>query len=133
MQRACQGASLLFSLCSWQGTGRHRLVLNLFASVEDDFMKKLKLRKNSIYYTLALALMVAAIFLVSGTPSVVRASKATRELPIYCVQRDDNCVSLTFDAAWGDVRVRQSRKPMYSKGFTCFSYTVKQQNQTKDV
>ena len=58
--------------------------------------------KNSIYYTLALALMVAAIFLATGAPTVVRASKATRELPIYCVGRDDNCVSLTFDAAWGN-------------------------------
>ena len=72
-------------------------------------MRKRNMRngKNSIYFLLALALMVAAIFLVTGVPTVVRASKATRELPIYCVRRDDNCVSLTFDAAWGDVKVRQ--------------------------
>ena len=74
-------------------------------------LKKRRLNK-SIYCALALALMTAVIFLAAGAPSIVRTSKTDRELPIYCVQRDDQCVSLTFDAAWGDVRVRQSRKPM---------------------
>ena len=29
-------------------------------------------------------------------------ASAARELPIYCVQRSDKVVSLTFDASWGD-------------------------------
>jgi len=51
---------------------------------------------------ITLLLGVAAIFMIVCSPLTVRASAATRKLPIYCVQRDDKCVSLTFDAAWGN-------------------------------
>ncbi len=47
---------------------------------------------------IALALAVAMI---------VGASAASRALPIYSVKRDNKAVSLTFDAAWDDVRVRR--------------------------
>lgn len=40
-------------------------------------------------------------------PRVVGAAATRRQLPIYCVQKDYKVVSLSFDAAWGDVRVRQ--------------------------
>ncbi len=51
----------------------------------------------------ALVLAVAAIFWVVNSPAVVGVSASAKELPIYCVQREDKTVSLTFDAAWGDV------------------------------
>jgi len=44
----------------------------------------------------------AAILFTVTSPAVVGASAATRLLPIYCVQRDNKAVSLTFDAAWGN-------------------------------
>ncbi len=50
----------------------------------------------------SLLLGVAAIFMIVCSPLAVRASATTRKLPVYCVQRDDRCVSLTFDAAWGN-------------------------------
>lgn len=59
-------------------------------------------RKKKLFGGIALALAVAAIFAVVCSPTAVRASVATKKLPIYCVQRDDRCVSLTFDAAWGN-------------------------------
>ena len=40
-------------------------------------------------------------------PQAVGAAAAARQLPIYCVQTDRKEVALTFDAAWGDVRVRR--------------------------
>lgn len=51
---------------------------------------------------ISLLLGVAAIFAIVCSPLAVRASATTRKLPVYCVQRDDKCVSLTFDAAWGN-------------------------------
>lgn len=51
---------------------------------------------------ISLLLGIAAIFMVVCSPLAVRASATTRKLPVYCVQRDDKCVSLTFDAAWGN-------------------------------
>lgn len=64
----------------------------------------------------SLLLCVAAIFLIVCSPLAVRASATTRKLPVYCVQRDDKCVSLTFDAAWGDVILRygQARPPRWA-------------------
>lgn len=51
---------------------------------------------------LGLVFVVAMIFAVVNSPSIISASKTDRKLPIYCVDRDDKCVSLTFDAAWGN-------------------------------
>lgn len=55
----------------------------------------------------AAALCAAAIFGAVSVPAAVSASVATRQLPIYCVERDQKVCSISFDAAWGDGRVRQ--------------------------
>ena len=52
---------------------------------------------------IAAGLMMLAV----SHPSVVGAAATERQLPIYCVQKDYKVVSLSFDAAWGDVRVRR--------------------------
>ena len=52
--------------------------------------------------SVTLALAVAALFIAAAIPSFFSASAAAKKLPIYSVQRDDKCVSLTFDAAWGN-------------------------------
>ena len=44
---------------------------------------------------------------VSVSPKVVGAASTERQLPIYCVQKDYKVVSVSFDAAWGDGRVRR--------------------------
>ena len=69
-------------------------------------MKVLWIKKR--YMMVLGGLMLAlAIFLAVNSPPSVEASVATRQLPIYCVDRDDKVISISFDAAWGDVRVRQ--------------------------
>ena len=47
-------------------------------------------------------LLIVLLFLISGTPAFVSTAAASKLLPIYSVERDDKCVSLTFDAAWGN-------------------------------
>lgn len=56
---------------------------------------------------LALILAVVMIFWATNSPGVVGVSKATRILPIYCVQREEKVCSLTFDAAWGNEDTQQ--------------------------
>lgn len=51
---------------------------------------------------IATVLAVIFIFAAVNNPAIVGASATTRELPIYCVRRDNKAVSLTFDAAWGN-------------------------------
>lgn len=53
-----------------------------------------------------LALAAALIGLVNH-PAIVGAAATTRQLPIYCVQRDQKVVAISFDAAWGNGRLRQ--------------------------
>lgn len=55
------------------------------------------------YLAIFVCLLAAAtIFAAVGTPVVVGAAATTRQLPIYCVQRDYKVCSLSFDAAWGN-------------------------------
>ena len=72
-------------------------------------MKKISIRQKRGKLAGGIALMVGVIliFAVVCSPLAIKASLATRKLPIYCVQRDDKCVSLTFDAAWGNEDTQQ--------------------------
>ena len=47
-------------------------------------------------------LAVLAMALAASYPTAVTASVSTRQLPIYCVDRDQKVVSISFDAAWGN-------------------------------
>ena len=48
----------------------------------------------------ALLLTISAAY-VGALPDTVSVVSGKRELPIYCVNRDDNTISISFDAAWG--------------------------------
>ena len=66
-----------------------------------NFFSKLKNRKGLVSIV-SLVLLVGIIFWSVNSPAIVGASAADRELPIYCVQRGDKTVALSFDAAWGN-------------------------------
>jgi len=64
-------------------------------------MKFILLKRKLL--SLGLCLLCAAImFYIVSHPAVIGAAATTRQLPIYCVQRDQKVVSLSFDAAWGN-------------------------------
>lgn len=64
--------------------------------------KKLSKEHRTFVSVAAAAVVVVMIFTAVMSPAIVGASATTRRLPIYCVQRDNKAVSLTFDAAWGN-------------------------------
>ncbi len=74
----------------------------------------------------ATILAVILIFFTINDPAIVGASATTRELPIYCVKRDNKAVSLTFDAAWGK---KLRRKKKYRK-HQCLTFVVKFPNNS---
>ena len=57
--------------------------------------------KRESAVVLALCFMFGLPWVINSS-SIVGASASVRALPIYCVQRDNKCASLTFDAAWGN-------------------------------
>ena len=64
---------------------------------------RLLLRKNRRAMSiLGTALAAALILWTVNNPAIVGAAATERQLPIYCVQRDDNRIAISFDAAWGN-------------------------------
>ena len=77
-------------------------------------MRVFLLRKRHIALMAGIVLTIA-IFTAVNLPAAVTTAATARQLPIYCVDRADNKVAISFDAAWGDVRVRQSS---HKEGFS---------------
>lgn len=71
-------------------------------------MGKILLLRKKPLTILACVLAAALMFYVVNYPYAVSAAATKRQLPIYCVQRDQKMISISFDAAWGDVRKRPS-------------------------
>ena len=55
----------------------------------------------------ACLVLAAAMFWAVNLPASVLASASARQLPIYCVQRDQKLLSISFDAAWGNEDTQQ--------------------------
>ena len=65
-------------------------------------LRKFLLRHNRLLSGVGLVLVIVLIFWTVNSPAIIGASATQRQLPIYCVQRDDKVVALSFDAAWGN-------------------------------
>ncbi len=63
--------------------------------------------KRRYLAAIACVLAAAAMFWTVNDPAVVGTAATTRQLPIYCVQRDQKMASLSFDAAWGNEDTQQ--------------------------
>lgn len=64
-----------------------------------------KITKKHLPYIIAGALLIG-VGVYFGASSAVQAVAAKKELPIYSVKRDDKVVAISFDAAWGNGRLR---------------------------
>lgn len=69
-------------------------------------MKLLVLRRKMISAVFCTIIAFAMIGIVNH-PAFVGASATTRQLPIYCVQKDYPVCALSFDAAWGNEDTQQ--------------------------
>ena len=74
-------------------------------------MSKVKILLLRRWYMVggAALLAAAAIFYAVNYPVSVSATATTRHLPIYSVERSQKVCAISFDAAWGDAKVRQRR------------------------
>ena len=76
------------------------------------FFRTRRMRKLLVipkrYLAIPAALVcVFALCLLVNLPASVTTAAAERQLPIYCVARDTNVCSLSFDAAWGNAVLRR--------------------------
>ena len=83
----------------------------------------LVLRRRTL--TVGAALLAAlAIFGAVNAPAAVRASATTRQLPIYCVERDQKVCSISFDAAWGADNTQKILDVLADYGVKCTFFVV---------
>ena len=64
---------------------------------------KIFLLRQKWFVFLGVVIATVAMFAVVNVPTAITASTTTKQLPIYSVERDQKMVSISFDAAWGDV------------------------------
>lgn len=67
---------------------------------------------------IAVTVTLVCVLLVCGMGGYAQAFADKRAVPIYCVDRTDNYVSISFDAAWGADKTRQIMD-------VCDSYNIK--------
>lgn len=68
--------------------------------------------KRSIFWLTLMVVVVCATYYFQGSIyennfNLLPVSTATKELPIYYVDTDKKQVALSFDAAWGDGKMRK--------------------------
>lgn len=66
----------------------------------------------------AISVSLICVTVVMAIGGISQAFAENRKIPIYCVDRDDNYVAISFDAAWGADKTRQIMD-------VCESYNVK--------
>ena len=81
------------------------------------------LRRRAVAALGALVLAGAIFYVVSCPPSIV-ASSAQRQLPIYCVERDQKVCSISFDAAWGADNTQKILDVLADYGVKCTFFVV---------
>ena len=78
---------------------------------DGDHMKKTRVRvfllHRRVLAVLCTLAVAAGIFYVTLYPTAHTAAATTRQLPIYSVERKEKLCSISFDAAWGEGKVRQ--------------------------
>ena len=68
---------------------------------------KKRMRLRDAASAMVLALLVAATVWTARRPDVAAAFSPARELPVYCVERSDKKIAISFDAAWGNEDTQQ--------------------------
>ena len=90
-------------------------------------MKKLLGRiknRKAAASAVALVVLTAVIFWTTNSPTVVGVAASDRQLPIYCVQRDQKVCSISFDAAWGADNTQKILDVLSEYGVTCTFFVV---------
>ena len=64
--------------------------------------KSLLQRRRGVLSAVGFVAAVTLILWAVNTPMLVGVAASKRDLPVYCVQRDDKLVAISFDAAWGN-------------------------------
>ncbi len=80
--------------------------------------------KNFAISAISLAIILAALIFISPQEAASYASKTQRRLPIYCVDREDKKISISFDCAWGVEHTDEILNYLDEYGVKCTFFAV---------
>ena len=88
-------------------------------------MQLITVRLKTLLSAAAIALAVTVALLAANFSGAVEVYSSTeRSLPIYCVERDDNKISISFDCAWGVEHTDAILKNLEEGGVKATFFTV---------
>lgn len=89
-------------------------------------MKFITLTRRSLLVFFSSVLLGAIAFTITirTTSKAITASAEPRDIPIYCVDRDDKKVAISFDAAWGNEQTDTLLKILKEKNVTATFFLV---------
>ena len=65
------------------------------------------LRRKRLGILLVTIMLIITTIVISGSGVVGTLAESNRKLPVYAVDRNDNKIAISFDAAWGADKTRQ--------------------------
>ena len=89
-------------------------------------MKFITLTRRSllVFFSCVLLGALALTITIRTTSKAITASAEPRDIPIYCVDRDDKKVAISFDAAWGNEQTDTLLKILKEKKVTATFFLV---------
>ncbi len=89
-------------------------------------MKFLTITKKSLLMLFSCILLgaIALTVTVKTTSKAVATAAQPRDIPIYCVDRDDKKVAISFDAAWGNEQTKTLLEILEEKKVTATFFLV---------
>ncbi len=89
-------------------------------------MKFLTITKKSLLMLFSCILLgaIALTVTIKTTSKAVATATQPRDIPIYCVDRDDKKVAISFDAAWGNEQTETLLKILEEKDVTATFFLV---------
>lgn len=89
-------------------------------------MKFITLTRRSllVFFSCVLLSAIALTITIRTTSKAITAATEPRDIPIYCVDRDDKKVAISFDAAWGNEQTDTLLKILKEKNVTATFFLV---------
>ena len=84
----------------------------------------IRLRSFALVLALALALLPACLFARGTDAAAVWSRAASRSLPVYSVERQDNKIAISFDCAWGADYTREILSHLEAAGVRATFFVV---------
>lgn len=80
--------------------------------------------KTGLIALSGILLVALGFFYLPDAAATMSNSSSSKKLPIYCVDRSDNKIAISFDAAWGNVALLEKKTDTSVKQAVFFGHIL---------